>query len=156
MLCRVIKSSLSVQNKGPSQRNYEKLWPIKTASSYFALFTKIFLNWILTEVLSQNKLHSFLQKEFCCLNNRMDCYFVAFICFRDLWQPRFSPLVVFVASNWQLKNTYSLRSSAKTATKNQAIATWHCFTEEQISHTWIKHSKWWQSTENIARCITTR
>lgn len=57
---------------------HTNVWVI-TASSYFALFTKVLLNWILTEALSQNKLHSFLQKEFCCLNNRMDFYFVALI-----------------------------------------------------------------------------
>ena len=34
--------------------------------------------------------------------------------------------VVFVACNRRLKNTYSLRSSARAATKNHAIAVWHC------------------------------
>ena len=66
------------------------------------------------------------------INNRMDCCFVALICFRDLWQPRFSPLLVFVASGGQLKSTYSLRSTARTATKNRAIAAWHCLLKNRL------------------------
>ena len=55
--------------------------------------------------------------------------------FLDLWQrlPRFSPFtVVFVACNGQLKDTYSLRSSARTATKIRAAATWHCLLKTRL------------------------
>ena len=91
------------------------------------------------------KLHFILQKAFCCLNNRMDCSFgaliFALICCRDHWQPCFSPLVVFVISNGQLKNTYSLRSSARTATKDRAVL-WHCLLKNslvKLENSWLYH-----------------
>ena len=55
--------------------------------------------------------------------------------FRDLWQPylSFSPFTVaLVACNGQLENTYSLRSSARTVTKNSAIAAWHCLLKSRL------------------------
>ena len=53
--------------------------------------------------------------------------------FRDLWQPCFSPFTVaFVACNGQLKNTNSLRSPARTATKDRAIAAWHCLLKSRL------------------------
>ena len=50
------------------------------------------------------------------------------IWFRKSW----SITLVFVACNRQLKNTYSLRSSDRTATKNHAIAARHCLLKSRL------------------------